>query len=248
MDEALPATARKGRGAISNADGRFERGTHIAIDDGWGTADEEPAPLETQYLRDTSKTVIARNNSPDIGFDRSINPYRGCEHGCIYCFARPTHAYLGLSPGLDFESRIFVKEDAPALLRAELSKPSYKPKPIALGVNTDAYQPIERKLGLTRRILEVLYEFRHPVTLITKSALIQRDIDILSAMAREHLCSAAVSVTTLDRNLARKMEPRAATPERRLETIEALASAGIPTAVMAAPMIPALNDAELESI
>ena len=248
MDEALPSAPRKGRGAISNSAGRFEPATHVAIDDGWGTADEEAPPLETQYLRDTSKTVIARNNSPDIGFDRSINPYRGCEHGCIYCFARPTHAYLGLSPGLDFESRIFVKEDAPALLRAELSKPSYKPRPIALGVNTDAYQPIEKKLGLTRRILEVLAEFRHPVTLITKSALIQRDIDILSAMARDHLCSAAVSVTTLDRTLARRMEPRAATPERRLETIEALASAGIPTAVMAAPMIPALNDAELESI
>jgi DNA repair photolyase len=253
MDEALPSAPRsplprRGRGAISNADGRFERGTHVAIDDGWGIADEEAPPLETQYLRDTSKTVIARNNSPDVGFDRSINPYRGCEHGCIYCFARPTHAYLGLSPGLDFESRIFVKEDAPALLRAELSKPSYKPKPIALGINTDAYQPIEKKLGLTRRILEVLAEFRHPVTLLSKSALIQRDIDILSAMARDHLCSAAVSVTTLDRHLARRMEPRAATPERRLETIAALASAGIPTAVMAAPMIPALNDAELESI
>jgi DNA repair photolyase len=248
MDEALPSAPRKGRGAISNAAGRFEPATHVAVDDGWGTADEDAPPLETQYLRDTSKTVIARNNSPDVGFDRSINPYRGCEHGCIYCFARPTHAYLGLSPGLDFESRIFVKEDAPALLRAELSKPSYKPKPIALGINTDAYQPIERKLGLTRRILEVLAEFRHPVTLLTKSALIQRDIDILAAMARDHLCSAAVSVTTLDRNLARKMEPRAATPERRLETIEALAGAGIPTAVMAAPMIPALNDAELEAI
>jgi DNA repair photolyase len=248
MDEALPAAPRKGRGAISNAAGRFEPATHVAIDDGWGGADAEAPPLDTQYLRDTSKTVIARNTSPDIGFDRSINPYRGCEHGCIYCFARPTHAYLGLSPGLDFESRIFVKEDAPALLRAELSKPSYKPKPIALGVNTDAYQPIEKKLGLTRRILEVLYEFRHPVTLITKSALIQRDLDILSAMARDHLCGAAVSVTTLDRNLARKMEPRAATPERRLETIAALSAAGIPTAVMAAPMIPALNDAELESI
>ncbi|HLI22346.1 MAG TPA: PA0069 family radical SAM protein [Stellaceae bacterium] len=248
MDEALPSVPRKGRGAVSNAAGRFEPATHIAIDDGWGRNDEDAPPLDTQYLRDTSKTVIARNNSPDIGFDRSINPYRGCEHGCIYCFARPTHAYLGLSPGLDFESRIFVKEDAPALLRAELSKPSYKPKPIALGVNTDAYQPIEKKLGLTRRILEVLAEFRHPVTLITKSALIQRDLDILSAMARDHLAKAAVSVTTLDRGLARKMEPRAATPERRLETIAALSAAGIPTAVMAAPMIPALNDAELEAI
>ena len=248
MDQPLPSLPRKGRGAVSNAAGRFEPATLVAIDDGWGSADAAAPPLDTQYLRDNSKTVIARNTSPDIGFDRSINPYRGCEHGCIYCFARPTHAYLGFSPGLDFESRIVVKEDAPALLRAELSKPSYRPKPIALGVNTDAYQPIERKLGLTRRILEVLYEFRHPVTLITKSALIQRDIDILAAMARDRLAGVAVSVTTLDRDLARRMEPRAATPERRLETIAALAAAGIPTSVMAAPMIPALNDAELEAI
>ncbi len=248
MDEELPSQARKGRGAVSNATGRFEPETRILIDDGWGGGDEDAPPLETHYLRDTAKAVINFNQSPDIGFDRSINPYRGCEHGCVYCFARPTHAYLGLSPGLDFESRIFVKEDAPELLRAELSKPGYRPKPIALGVNTDAYQPIERKRRLTRRILEVLWEFRHPVTVITKSTLIQRDIDILSAMAKEHLTSAAVSVTTLDRGLARKMEPRAATPERRLETIAALAQAGIPTTVMAAPMIPALNDMELETI
>src|SRR5579863_2975536 len=247
MDEAIPSQPRKGRGAVGNPTPRFEPAIKVAVDDGWGGADEPPPRLDTIYARDSARSVIARNDSPDVPFDRSINPYRGCEHGCIYCFARPTHAYLGLSPGLDFESRIFVKEDAPALLRAELSKPSYKPKPIALGVNTDAYQPIEKKLGLTRRILEVLYEFRHPVTLITKSALIQRDIDILEAMARDHLCKAAVSVTTLDRGLARKMEPRAATPERRLDTIAALSAAGIPTAVMAAPMIPALNDAELEN-
>jgi DNA repair photolyase len=248
MDEALSSSPRKGRGAVSNATGRFEPEARVLTDDGWGSGDEDAPPLETFYLRDTAKSVITRNDSPDIGFDRSINPYRGCEHGCVYCFARPTHAYLGLSPGLDFESRIFVKEDAPELLRAELSKPSYRCQPIALGVNTDAYQPIERKRLLTRRILEVLWEFRHPVTVITKSTLVQRDIDILSAMARERLASAAVSITTLDRILARKMEPRAATPERRLETIEALAAAGIPTAVMAAPMIPALNDAELETI
>jgi DNA repair photolyase len=248
MDEALPSLARKGRGAVGNATGRFEPETRILTDDGWGSGDEDAPPLETHYLRDSAKTVIARNDSPDIPFDRSINPYRGCEHGCVYCYARPSHAYLGLSPGLDFESRIFVKEDAPALLRAELSKPSYRCKPIALGVNTDAYQPIEKKLQLTRRILEVLQEFRHPVTVITKSALVQRDIDLLAAMAKDRLTSAAVSLTTLDRGLARKMEPRAATPERRLETIAALAAAGIPTAVMAAPMIPALNDAELESI
>jgi DNA repair photolyase len=248
MDEALPALPRKGRGAVSNIAGRFEPETRIPTDDGWGIGDEEAPPLETQYLRDSAKTIIARNDSPDIPFDRSINPYRGCEHGCIYCFARPTHAYLGLSPGLDFESRIFVKEDAPALLRAELAKPSYRCKPITLGANTDPYQPIERKLGLTRRILEVLREFQHPVCIVTKSALVQRDIDLLSALARDRLASVAVSVTTLDRTLARRLEPRAATPERRLETIGALAAAGIPVAVLASPMIPALNDAELESI
>src|SRR6201986_5401114 len=247
LGTGVAAERRRGRGTTSNASGRYEPRARVAFDDGWQSLDELP-PFKTTVQVDATRKIITRNNSPDIGFDRSINPYRGCEHGCIYCFARPTHAYLCLSPGLDFESRIFVKEDAPALLRAELSKPSYKPKPIALGVNTDAYQPIERKLGLTRRILEVLAEFRHPVTLLTKSALIQRDIDILAAMAKDHLCSAAVSVTTLDRNLARRMEPRAATPERRLETIEALAGAGIPTAVMAAPMIPALNDSELEAI
>ncbi len=248
MDEALPALPRKGRGAVSNAAGRFEPATRVATDDGWGSGDEAAPPLETQYLRDSAKTIIARNDSPDIPFDRSVNPYRGCEHGCIYCFARPTHAYLGLSPGLDFESRIFVKEDAPALLRAELSKQSYRCKPITLGANTDPYQPIERKLLLTRRILETLKEFHHPVCIVTKSALVQRDIDLLAALAQDRLASVAVSLTTLDRALARKLEPRAAAPERRLETIAALAGAGIPVAVLASPMIPALNDAELESI
>src|SRR5579864_544774 len=248
MDEAIPSLARKGRGAVGNATGRFEPETRIMTDDGWGNADEDPPPLETRYLRDTAKTVIARNDSPDIPFDRSINPYRGCEHGCIYCFARPTHAYLGLSPGLDFESRILVKEQAPALLAAELRKPSYRCQPIALGTNTDPYQPAERHYGIMRGILEVLRDFRHPVTVVTKSALIQRDIDILAEMAKDNLVACAVSVTTLDRKLARAMEPRAATPERRLETIAALASAGIPTSVMTAPMIPALNDAELEAI
>ena len=248
MDEALPSLPRKGRGAVSNAAGRYEPATRVAVDDGWGSGDEEAPPLETQYLRDSAKTIIARNDSPDIPFDRSVNPYRGCEHGCIYCFARPTHAYLGLSPGLDFESRIFVKEDAPALLRAELAKPSYRCKPITLGANTDPYQPIERKLNLTRRILEVLKEFRHPVCIVTKSALVQRDIDLLAALARDRLASVAVSVTTRDRGLARKLEPRAATPERRLDTIAALAQAHIPVAVLASPMIPALNDMELDGI
>jgi DNA repair photolyase len=243
-----PLRPRKGRGAVGNASGRFESEVRVAFDDGWGSLDEEPLPLDTTYTRDSARSIIARNDSPDIPFDRSINPYRGCEHGCIYCFARPTHAYLGLSPGLDFESRIFVKEDAAALLRAELSKPGYSCDIIALGANTDPYQPIDRKLEITRRILEVLREFRHPVGIVTKSALVQRDIDILAEMARDRLAVVSVSLTTLDRALARKMEPRAATPERRLETIAALSSAGIPVNVMTAPMIPALNDMEMERL
>ena len=243
-----PLRPRKGRGAVGNATGRFESEVRVAFDDGWGSLDEEPLPLDTTYTRDSARSIIARNDSPDIGFDRSINPYRGCEHGCIYCFARPTHAYLGLSPGLDFESRIFVKEDAATLLRAELSKPGYRCDIIALGANTDPYQPIERKLEITRRVLEVLREFRHPVGIVTKSALVARDIDILAEMARDRLAVVSVSLTTLDRALARKMEPRAATPERRLETIAALSSAGIPVNVMTAPMIPALNDMEMERL
>jgi len=246
--DSVPSQPRKGRGAVGNLTGRFEAEVRVAVDDGWGSADEEPLPLDTTYTKDTARTIIARNDSPDIPFDRSINPYRGCEHGCIYCFARPTHAYLGLSPGLDFESRIFVKEEAPELLRAELSKPGYACDTMAMGSNTDPYQPVERRLQLTRRILEVLREFRHPVGIVTKSALVTRDIDILSEMARDQLATVAVSVTTLDRALARKMEPRAATPERRLEAIAALAAAGIPTAVMSSPMIPALNDMEMERI
>jgi DNA repair photolyase len=248
MDTALPPQPRKGRGAIANATGRFEAEQRIAVDDGWGSADAEPLPLDTTYTKDTARTVIARNDSPDIPFDRSINPYRGCEHGCVYCFARPTHAYLGLSPGLDFESRIFVKEDAPALLEAELSRASYRCDVMALGSNTDPYQPIERKLELTRRILQVLQRFRHPVGVVTKSTLVARDIDILAEMARDRLATVAISVTTLDRKLARLMEPRAPTPERRLDTIAALAEAGIPVSVMTSPMIPALNDMELERI
>ena len=196
----------------------------------------------------STRTIIARNDSPDIGFDRSINPYRGCEHGCIYCYARPSHAYLGLSPGLDFESRLFYKPQAAALLAAELRKKGYGCRPIALGSNTDPYQPVERRLGITRAILEVLRDFRHPVTIVTKSALIRRDLDILAEMAKERLAIATISVTTLDRGLARVMEPRAATPERRIETIAALTAAGIPTGVLSAPMIPALNDSEMEAI
>jgi DNA repair photolyase len=251
-DMDMPATPlpRKGRGASTNASGRFESEERVAFDDGWGVAgaEPEPLPLTTRLQVDATRTIIARNNSPDIGFDRSINPYRGCEHGCIYCYARPSHAYLGLSPGLDFESRIFYKPQAAALLTAELSKKGYSCRPIALGSNTDPYQPAERKLGVTRSILEVLRDFRHPVTIVTKGALIQRDIDILAEMAASHLAVVTVSVTTLDRALARVMEPRAATPQRRLETIAALAKAGIPTGVLSAPMIPALNDSEMEDI
>lgn len=240
--------ARPGRAAESNRSGRYEGRQREAFDDGWGTSDEEAPPLRTTVSRDTSRSVIATNNSPDIGFDRSINPYRGCEHGCIYCFARPTHAFLGLSPGLDFESRLFVKPDAPAILERELQRKGYKCQPIAMGTNTDPYQPIERRLEITREILKVLSRYNHPVTIVTKSNLIVRDIDILAGMAERGLAKAAVSVTSLDRRLARRMEPRAATPARRLEAIKALAGAGIPAAVMVAPLIPSLNDPELESI
>ncbi|HML10827.1 MAG TPA: PA0069 family radical SAM protein, partial [Stellaceae bacterium] len=248
----MPASPlpRKGRGAASNASGRFEHEERVAFDDGWGVpgAEPEPTPLDTSLSVDSTRTIIARNTSPDIGFDRSINPYRGCEHGCIYCFARPSHAFLGLSPGLDFETRIFYKPQAAALLTAELSKKGYACRPIAIGTNTDPYQPAEKKLEVMRSILEVLRDFRHPVTIVTKGALIQRDIDILGEMARDKLAVVTVSVTTLDRDLARHMEPRAATPERRLDTIAALVTAGVPTGVLAAPMIPALNDNEMEEI
>jgi DNA repair photolyase len=248
MDMPAGVRPRKGRGAASNDSGRFEAERRMPFDDGWGSADAEPVPLTTILTVDSTRTIIARNDSPDIGFDRSINPYRGCEHGCIYCYARPSHAFLGLSPGLDFESRIFYKPEAAALLTAELRRKGYTCRPIALGSNTDPYQPVERRLCITRSILEVLRDFRHPVTIVSKSALIQRDIDILAAMAKERLASVTISVTTLDRSLARRMEPRASTPERRLETIAALAGAGIPTGVLSAPMIPALNDNEMEQI
>ncbi|HYM72315.1 MAG TPA: PA0069 family radical SAM protein [Stellaceae bacterium] len=250
MDMPVTPLPRKGRGASTNASGRFESEERVAFDDGWSVpgAEPEPMPLTTRLQVDATRTIIARNDSPDIGFDRSINPYRGCEHGCIYCYARPSHAYLGLSPGLDFESRIFYKPQAAALLTAELNKKGYTCRPIALGSNTDPYQPAERRFGITRGILEVLRDFRHPVTIVTKGALIQRDIDILAEMAAQRLAVVTVSVTTLDRALARVMEPRAATPQRRLETIAALAQAGVPTGVLSAPMIPALNDAEMEDI
>ncbi len=237
-----------GRGARSNATSRYLTDKREAFDDGWTPDDVDPPKLTTVVAPMKSRTVIARNQSPDIGFDRSINPYRGCEHGCIYCYARPAHAYLGLSPGLDFESRLFFKPEAGKLLERELSKPNYKPGVIHIGGDTDPYQPQERRLRVTRQVIEVLSRFNHPFSIITKSALITRDLDVLGPMGREKLARAAVSVTTLDRRLARSMEPRAATPERRLDAIRQLTEAGVGTVVMFAPVIPGLNDHELEEV
>jgi DNA repair photolyase len=238
---------RRGRGTLSNASGRYEPIARIAFDDGWQSLEELP-PFRTTVSVDSTRKIITRNSSPDISFDRSINPYRGCEHGCVYCFARPTHAYLGLSAGLDFESKLFVKPDAPQLLERELSVPGYEPRTIAIGTNTDPYQPIERKYQVMRGILEVLERAGHPVGIVTKSALILRDLDILTKLAERNLVKVAISVTTLDARLARTMEPRAATPGRRLEALRQLSAAGIPTAVMVAPVIPAINDADIERI
>jgi DNA repair photolyase len=239
---------RKGRGAASNLSGRFEAHTREVFDDGWDAIDDDLPPLQTEVAVDASRTVIARNSSPDIPFDRSINPYRGCEHGCVYCFARPTHAWLGLSPGQDFESKLLMKPDAAVLLRQELARPGYRPRVIALGTNTDPYQPIERSHGITRQILEVLSDCRHPVGIVTKSSLIARDADILGPMAEQRLARAYISITTLDRDLARRMEPRAPTPAKRLKAIEALSRAGVPVGVMFAPIIPGLNDHEMEDV
>jgi DNA repair photolyase len=238
---------RRGRGAHSNAAGRYEPHARIGFDDGWQSLEDLP-PFQTTVAVDTARKVITRNDSPDISFDRSINPYRGCEHGCIYCFARPTHAYLGLSPGLDFESKLFMKPDAPALLERELGARNYTPRTIAIGTNTDPYQPIERRYEVMRRILGVLERAGHPVGIVTKSSLIVRDIDILTRMARRNLVKVALSVTTLDPKLARIMEPRAPRPERRLDALRALSAAGIPTSVMVAPVIPAVNDADIERV
>jgi DNA repair photolyase len=238
---------RRGRGACSNAGGRFERETREIYDDGWESAAELPS-FKTNVHVDATRTIITRNQSPDISFDRSINPYRGCEHGCIYCYARPTHAYLGHSPGLEFETELYAKPDAAALLEQELANPRYKPETIALGTNTDPYQPIERQHRITRSILEVLERTGHPVGIVTKSALVTRDIDILSRMAARRLAKVAISITTLDRGLARAMEPRASTPPKRLEALRLLREAGIPAGVMVAPIVPALNESEIERI
>ena len=251
MEHRHPFQPLKGRGAAINPDNRFDLWAREAVDDGWGHDDEDEnatTQVKTELIVDTTKTIITRNDSPDIPFSQSINPYRGCEHGCIYCFARPSHAYLGFSPGLDFETRIVYKPDAAKCLREELAKPGYVCLPIALGINTDAYQPVERKLGLTRSILEVLAETRHPVSLITKSALILRDLDLIAAMARDNLVRVAISITTLKHDLARKLEPRTAAPKRRLEVVRALADAGVAVTVLMAPVIPALTDHEVEGL
>ena len=238
----------RGRGARSNVSGRHETLAREVFDDGWTEADGTPPRLATTVLRDASKSIVSTNRSPDISFDQSINPYRGCEHGCVYCYARPSHAYWGYSPGLDFESVIFAKPNGAALLEALFNKTSYQPKPIMIGANTDAWQPLERERQHTRDILKVCARYRHPISVISKSALIRRDIDILGPMAADGLVKAAISVTTLDRRLARDLEPRAAAPHRRLETITALKQAGIPVTVMMAPIIPALTDHEIEPL
>jgi DNA repair photolyase len=243
---SLPQLER-GRGARINPPVRFDRTSAEFIDDGWDSLAEIPV-LKTEIFTETPKSIITRNDSPDISFDRSINPYRGCEHGCVYCYARPSHAYMGLSPGRDFESKIFVKPNAAALLREELTAPNYQPRTIALGANTDCYQPIERAHRITRGVLETLLEFKHPVGIVTKSALVLRDLDLLKELADQGLTKVALSITTLDGKLARGMEPRASTPMKRLAALEILAKAGIPTVVMMGPVIPGLNDSEIESI
>ena len=247
-------TARRGRGATLNPDNRYHAATREAVDDGWspGTPDPDEADASRQ-IRTTvaiqpARTIIARNDSPDVPFTQSINPYQGCEHGCIYCYARPSHAYLDLSPGLDFETRLFAKPDAANLLRAELAKPGYRCDPIALGTNTDPYQPIEREWKVTRSILEVLAETRHPYSIVTKNALVERDLDLIAPMASAGLARVYLSITTLDADLARRLEPRASAPARRLQALRALAGAGVPTGVMVAPVIPQLNDRDLEAI
>ena len=247
VEDVVGEERRRGRGSVSNRAGRFETQQRVDEDDGWGSLGALSA-FKTDVTIEKPKTIISKNDSPDISFDRSINPYRGCEHGCVYCFARPSHAFMGLSPGLDFESKIFVKEGAADLLERELSAKSYRPKTIAIGTNTDPYQPLERTHRIMRSLLEVLARFNHPVGIVTKSALVMRDIDILGPMAAKGLAKVALSITTLDGGLARTMEPRASAPQKRLEAIGALAAAGIPTAVMVAPIIPAVNDAEIETI
>jgi DNA repair photolyase len=248
MDRSPQRSPPKGRGAVSNLKRRFEQNSVVAFDDGWGTIEEELPPLETTVTPDPARSIITRNQSPDIGFTKSINPYRGCEHGCIYCFARPTHAYLNLSPGLDFETRLFYKRDAARLLDEELRRPGYVCEPVMLGANTDPYQPVEKSLRVTRGILEVLARFRHPVGIITKGTLVERDIDLLSQMARDDLVQVFVSITSLRSDIKRTLEPRAASPARRLELVRRLSQAGVPVGLLVAPVIPVITDGELDDI
>ena len=237
-----------GRGACSNPAGRFEQRESVGLDDGWAAQDQPPVPLRTTVTAEKSKSIITRNASPDVPFEQSINPYRGCEHGCVYCYARPAHAYMDLSPGLDFETRLFYKPDAVRLLKQELSRKGYQCKPIAFGTNTDPYQPVEQRLRVTRDLLEALVEHHHPFTIVTKSALIERDLDLIAAAAEKQLAAVMISVTTLDPRLKRSLEPRAASPAARLRAISVLREAGIPVGVLTAPIIPAVNDGELEAI
>src|SRR5499427_5884913 len=247
---ASPPRPHKGRGAGFNPANRFRRDTREAFDDGWAAypEDDELPPIKTTVSIQRARTIIAHNESPDIPFTQSINPYQGCEHGCIYCYARPTHAYLDLSPGIDFETRLFAKPDAAALLRSELARPGYRCEPMALGTNTDPYQPIEREWRITRQVIEVLAECDHPITITTKGVLIERDLDLLSAMAAKRLVHVQISIAMLDRELARKLDPRAPAPQRRLEMIRALAAAGVPVGVNVAPVIPQLTDKDLEAV
>ena len=248
--QAVPPARIKGRGAASNPEGRFETVRHHAEDDGWQSAllDEAAPRPRTEVTEERARSVITRNDSPDIAFEQAMNPYRGCEHGCIYCFARPSHSYLNLSPGLDFETRLRAKSNLAEVLHAELGKPGYVPKPINIGSNTDPYQPVEKKWRLTRAALEVLAECRHPCTIVTKNALVERDLDVLGPMARERLVQVFVSVNSLDNRLAAKLEPRASAPHRRLQAVQALTQAGVPTGVLVAPIIPALNDRDMEAV
>ncbi len=248
MSTPIRPAARTGRGAISNPEGRFETTRTEATDDGWGSLDDELPEFQTIVTPEPARSIISRNKSPDISFDQSINPYRGCEHGCIYCYARPSHAYLNLSPGLDFETRLFYKQDAARLLEQELAAPGYRCSPITIGANTDPYQPIEREYRVTRSILEVLAKHRHPFSIITKSAMIERDLDLLAPLARDNLVYALVSVTTLSNDIKRTLEPRTASPAARLRAIHKLSEAGVPVSVMVAPVIPVLTDSELEKI
>ena len=253
MDDARKPTAPiKGRGAASRVAGRFEQTVAVGEDDGWGSVyedlgDDAPRP-RTTLTEERARTIVSHNQSPDVGFSQSINPYRGCEHGCVYCFARPSHAFLELSPGLDFETKLFAKTNAVERLRAELAKPGHVPSPIALGINTDGWQPIERDYRLTRELLQVLSDTNHPVHIVTKSALVVRDLDLLADMARRRLVEVHLSVTSLDNRLSAKLEPRAAAPHARLKTIRALADAGVPTGVLVAPVIPMITDMDLERI